>query len=137
MAIDFSTINLEVLDLSTNVSPEIFLNQNGITFSKRVLEDLGYPQTVQYCTDPARRIFAIRVCKSNETKATGFSKPRTDQNGTLSCGNRNLHDTVAALIADYTPKTRYRIVGEFDTENRVMYFDMSTAEVSLFRQIKE
>lgn len=52
MAINFSNINLEVLDLTTNVTPDIYINQNGITFSKRVLEDLNYPQNVQYCTDP-------------------------------------------------------------------------------------
>lgn len=57
MAINFSNINLEVLDLTTNVTPDIYINQNGITFSKRVLEDLNYPQNVQYCTDPLNSRF--------------------------------------------------------------------------------
>ena len=48
MAIDFSKINLEVIDINTNADPDIYINQNGITFSKRVLEDLNYPQNVQY-----------------------------------------------------------------------------------------
>lgn len=134
MAIDFSSINLEVLDLSSNISPEIFVNQNGVTFSKRVLEDLGYPQTVQYSTDPAHHIFAIRVCKSNESKATAFSKTKGEQAGTLSCGNRTLHDTLTALIPNHVPKTRYRIVGEYNAENKLMLFDCSTAEVSQFRK---
>lgn len=137
MAIDFSSINLEVLDISTNVTPEIFVNQNGITFSKRIVEDLGYAQTVQYCTDPAKHIFAIRACKGNETRASAFSKPKSEQSNTLSFCNKNLHDTVAALIPDYSPKARYRVVGEFDTENRIMYFDMATAEVAMFRTVKE
>ena len=33
MAIKFSNINLEVLDLTTNATPDIFVNQNGITGS--------------------------------------------------------------------------------------------------------
>ncbi|MEI3424233.1 MAG: hypothetical protein V8Q85_03950 [Christensenellales bacterium] len=37
------------------------------------------------------------------------------------------------IILDYNPKKRYKVTGEFDAENRVMYFDMTTAEVSLFR----
>ena len=45
MAIDFKSINLEVIDLNTNASPDMFINNHGITFSKRVLEDLNYPQT--------------------------------------------------------------------------------------------
>ena len=77
MAINFSNINLEVIDTTTNATPDIYINQNGITFSKRVLEDLGYPQNVQYCMDAAQRVFAIRPCKSNEAKATAFSnRPR-------------------------------------------------------------
>ena len=58
MAIDFSKINLEVIDINTNADPDIYINQNGITFSKRVLEDLNYPQNVQYGFDPAQHVFA-------------------------------------------------------------------------------
>jgi hypothetical protein len=137
MAINFSNINLEVLDLSTNAIPDIYINQSGITFSKRVLEDLNYPQNVQYCIDPANKVFAIRVCKSNEAKSVTFSKPRSEQSNALSCGNKNLRDVLAILIPNYHPKKRYKAVGEFDAENRVMYFDMSIAEISEFRAPKE
>lgn len=137
MAIDFSNINLEVLDLSTNVMPDIFINLNGVTFSKRVLEDLNYPPTVQYGTDPEHKVFGIRVCKSNEAKAVAFSKSRNEQNSTLSCGNKNLHDILAQLIPEFQPKKRYKVVGEYDAENRTMYFDMNTAEISDFRAAKD
>ena len=82
-------------------------------------------------------ILAICVCKSNEAKAMTFSKSRSEQTNTLSCNNKNLHDVLAMLISDYHPKMRYKIVGEFDAENRVMYYDMSTAEASEFRASKE
>ena len=52
MAINFANVNLEVIDINTNASPDIFVNKNGVTFTKRVLEDLNYPQNVQYCIDP-------------------------------------------------------------------------------------
>lgn len=133
MAIDFSKINLEVIDINTNADPDIYINQNGITFSKRVLEDLNYPQNVQYGIDPEQHVFAIKPCKSNEARATSFSKPRGEQTSTLSCGNRNLKDVVVKMIPDYKPKKRYKVTGEFDSENRVMYFDMSTAQESAFR----
>ncbi|HQP79036.1 MAG TPA: hypothetical protein PL115_04125 [Bacteroidales bacterium] len=133
MAIDFSKINLEVIDISTNADPDIYINQNGITFSKRVLEDLNYPQNVQYGFDPEHHIFAIRVCKSNESKAAPFSKPRAEQTTTLSCSNKNLKEIVAKLIPDYKEKKRYKVTGELDAESRVLYFDMSTAQESAFR----
>ena len=133
MAIDFSKINLEVIDISTNADPDMYINQNGITFSKRVLEDLNYPQNVQYGFDPEHHIFAIRVCKSNESKAAPFSKPRAEQTTTLSCSNKNLKEIVAKLIPDYKEKKRYKVTGELDAESRVLYFDMSTAQESAFR----
>ena len=36
------------------------------------------------------------------------------------------------MIPDYDEKSRYKVKGEYDPENRVMYFDMSTAEKSAF-----
>ena len=133
MAINFSQINLEVIDINTNADPDIYINQNGITFSKRVLEDMNYPQNVQYGIDPEQHVFAIRVCKSNEAKAAPFSKSRGEQTSTLSCGNKNLKDTVVKMIPGYQPKKRYKVTGEFDPENRVMYYDMTTAVESAFR----
>lgn len=133
MAINFTNINLEVIDLSTNALPDIYINQNCITFSKRVLEDLGYPQNVQYCMDSANKVFAIRVCKGNEVKATAFSKPKAEQTTTLSCGSKNLRDIIALMIPDYDAKKRYKVTGEYDAENRVMYYDMTTAEESMYR----
>ena len=70
MAIDFSSITLEFVDISTNATPDIYINQNSITFSKRVLEELNYPQNVQFGIDAAQHIFAIKPCKGNESRAT-------------------------------------------------------------------
>ena len=133
MAINFSNINLEVIDLNTNALPDIYINQNGVTFSKRVIEDLGYPQNVQYCMDPINKIFAIRVCKGNEAKAASFSKPKAEQNTTLSCYSKNLRDAIVLMIPNCDPKKRYKITGEYDNENRVMYYDMTTAEEATYR----
>ena len=133
MAIDFSSINLEIVDINTNASPDIFINQNCITFSKRVLDDLGYPQNVQYCVDAHHKVFAIRFCKANEAKATPFSKPKAEQTSTLTCSNKNLRDVIAAMIPEYSNKKRYKVTGELDAENRVLYFDMASAVESKFR----
>ena len=132
MKIDFSAINLEVIDLNTNSSPDIFINQNGISFSKRVLEELNYSPFVQYCVDAPNKIFAIRACKGTETKSTPFSKPKAEQTKQLTFTNKNLRDVMLTLIPDCDNKQRYKVTGEYDAENRVMYFDMTTAEASDF-----
>ena len=136
MAIDFSNIHLEVIDITVNPDPEIFINQSNVTFTKRVLEDLNYPQNVQFCIDPTHKIFAIRASKSNEAKSSPFSKSRNEQSSALSLGSKTLHDTLITMIKDFEPKKRYRVVGEFDMEHRIMYYDMSSAEISSFREKK-
>ena len=76
MAFDFSNLNLEVLDTNLNISPDIFINTTGITFSKRAVEVLGYPAHVQYATDTKNKVFAVRACRHDAPKAVPFSKPR-------------------------------------------------------------
>ena len=110
MAIDFSNITLEVIDINSNATPDMFINQNRVTFSKRVLEDLNYPPYIQYCVDPGQSIFAIRPCKGTEAKATPFSKPRAEQTATLICNNKNLLDVIRNMIPNLSPKKRYKIV---------------------------
>ena len=133
MAINFKSITLEVIDINTNAKPDIYLTQKGLSFSRRVLEDLNYPQNVQYCLDATQKIFAVRVCKGSEAKAAPFSKPKNEQNYTLTCKNKNLRDILFAMIPGVDLKKRYKVTGEYDSENRVMYFDMATAEESDFR----
>lgn len=42
-----------------------------------------------------------------------------------------------AFIPNFDPKKRYKVSGEFDAENRVMYYDMTTAVESALRVSKE
>ena len=137
MPINFANINLEIVDINTNATPVLFINQTGVTFSKRVLENLSYPQHVQFSTDPAQHVFAIRACKGNEKKATPFSKPREEQVDSLKISNKNLHSILTALVPGYNPKTRYKVIGELDVEKRIMYFDITAAQESIYRAEKE
>ena len=138
MAIDFSSITLEFVDISTNATPDIYVNQNSITFSKRVLEELNYPQNVQFGIDAAQHIFTIKPCKGNESRATPFSKPKTEQTSVLSMSNKNLFEIVTKLMPDYQSGNgiRYKVTGVFDIENKVMYYDMTTAEATEYRAPK-
>ena len=68
---------------------------------------------------------------------TAFSKAKSEQTTTLSVGNKNLREVLVAFIPNFDPKKRYKVSGEFDAENRVMYYDMTTAVESAFRVSKE
>ena len=99
MNFDFSALNFETIDSNINAYPDMFLNQNGVTFTKKVLEDLGYPAFVLCLLDAKARVFAIRSCKSNEPKGFKFSKPRGEQKGVVTISNKNLLTRFALLPA--------------------------------------
>lgn len=134
---DFKNINFDIIDLSVNATPDIYINKNNVTFTKKVLEDLGYPANVQYCVSAEKKVFAIRVCKSNEAKSTPFSKPKGEQKNTLSSNNKNFIDSMRAIMPNSCdPKLRYRVTGYFDADSRTIFFDMEETVEDAFRSVK-
>ena len=122
---DFKNITFEIIDINVNVTPDIYINKNGITFSRRILEDLNYPQNVQYSIFAPDRVFAIWACKSNKSKLAPFSKLCGEQVNTLNTTNKNIVDAVREfLLESVKTDKRYRVTGHFDSEGRIMYFDM-------------
>ena len=112
-------LNLEVLDITTNASPDMFVNQTGISFTKRILDEMNYPANVQYAIDAGNKVFAIRSCKVNDAKAVPFSKPKSEQKTTLSSNNKNLVETIRALMKDkWKPDARYKVTGFYISETQ-------------------
>ena len=131
---DFKNINFDIIDLTVNATPDIYVNKGNITFTKKVLEDLGYPANVQYCTSDVDKVFAIRACKSNEMKSNPFSKPKSEQTTTLSTSNKNIIESVRALLKEScNPNQRYKVTGYFDAESRTIFFDMEEAVEDAYR----
>ena len=79
MKFDFNALNFEILDANTNAYPDIFINQNGVTFTKKVLDDLNYPAFVLCQLDAKNKVFAVRMCKSSEQRATSSPSRRVSR----------------------------------------------------------
>ena len=110
MKFDFSALNFETLDANVNAYPDIFINQNGVTFTKKVVEDLGYPAYVLCQLDAKNRVFAVRMCKSNEPRGFKFSKPKGEQKTTVSITNKNLVEPIrSAMGKEWERDKRYRV----------------------------
>ena len=136
MNFDFSALNFETIDSNINAYPDMFLNQNGVTFTKKVLEDLGYPAFVLCLLDAKARVFAIRSCKSNEPKGFKFSKPRGEQKGVVTISNRNLLDPLRAVTGeDWIPGKRYRVRGFWVADAKTMCFDLNEGVQEDFRPV--
>lgn len=133
---DFKNIHFDLLDVNVNLTPDLLINRGGVTFTKRVLEDLNYPAHVQYCLNAEQKVFAVRACKSNESRAVPFSKPKAEQTQTMNTGNKNIAEPIKAMLDNYDPQMRYRIVGHFDMDTRTVYYDLEEAVAEVFRPQK-
>ena len=126
MKFDFNALNFEVLDANTNAYPDIFINQNGVTFTKKVLDDLNYPAFVLCQLDAKNKVFAVRMCKSSEQRGYKFSKPKGEQKATVSITNKNLVDPIrAAMEGVWQSDKRYRERGFWVADAKTMCFDLS------------
>ncbi len=136
MNFDFSALNFETIDSNINAYPDMFLNQNSVTFTKKVLEDLSYPANVLCLLDAKAKVFAIRMCKSNEPKGFKFSKPRGEQKGVVTISNKNLLDPLRAVTGeDYIPGKRYRVRGFWVADAKTMCFDLNEGIQEDFRPV--
>lgn len=131
----FANLRFNILDINTNARPDLFLNKNCLTITKKVLEEMGYPPYVQYCIAPDAKVFAIKVCGKHDEKAVEFSKPKEiQQNKVMSTTNKNLRDILTSMIGNYNNYAKYTITGQYDNESRIMYFDMTKATSSMLRR---
>ena len=110
MNFDFSSLNFETIDSNINAYPDMYLNQSGVTFSKKVLED-------------------------NEPKGFKFSKPRGEQKGVVTISSKNLLEPLrAATGEDWVPGKRYRVRGFWVADAKTMCFDLNEGVQEDFRQ---
>lgn len=135
---DFNEFNFDVIDVSIQGSPDLYVNINGLTFAKKTIEDMNYPQFIRPLIDPANKAFAIQVCKQNDDKAIKFSKPRGEQQNGVNLQYNTLLKSVRAVMPDiWDNEHRYKITGIFYPEAKAMLFDLSTAEeMPAFRPLK-
>ena len=131
--LDVSKLNLQVLDANMNMSPDMFVNVTGITFTKRVLEEMNYPAHIQYSTDTDNKVFGIKACRSVDKGAQPFSKPRGEQVQTLSCGNKNIWEPVREMMKGvWKDNKRYKVTG-FMLDKKTMIFVLPEGVEQEFR----
>ena len=76
--------------------------------------------------DAKAKVFAIRMCKSNEPKGFKFSKPRGEQKGVVTISSKNLLEPLrAATGEDWVPGKRYRVRGFWVADAKTMCFDLN------------
>ena len=129
MNINFNAFNFEVIDINTHGIAEVTINQNGMNFSKRLVDDMGNPPYIRTLLEPEKRIFGIQACKQTDDQALKFSKPRTEQKGGVTIACQPLMNVIRTLMGDsWDKKHRYRIAGKFFGDAKATVFYLNTAE---------
>lgn len=130
MKFDFNELNFETLDANMNVSLDITINPNGVTFSKRVVEQLRYPAQILCQFDAKNKVLAIRMCRADEQRAFKFSKPKEEQKTTVTITNKNLVDPIRKVMQGaWAPGKRYRVTGFWVADAKTICFDLTEAEL--------
>lgn len=125
----FKDFEFEVIDISVQGTADLYVNQTGLTFSKKLLEDMGYPAYVRPMIDAKNKAFAVQTCKQGDDKAMKFSKPRNEQSSGYSTNSNALSRTVRTVMGDiWKDAMRYKITGIYDAAAKAMIFDLSGAE---------
>ena len=130
---DISKLSLQIIDVNMNMFPDMFVNATGVTFTKRVLEEMGYPAHIQYSTDTENKVFGIKTCRGMDKGAQSFSKPRGEQTVTLSCNNKNIIETIREMMKGvWKDDKRYKVTG-IKLDNKTMIFVLPEGVEQEFR----
>ena len=134
---DFKTLNRETIDPNTNYTPDIYFNQNGLTFSIKAVEMLDYPRMVICQLDAKKRVFTVSTSQEDEVKAFKFSKPKEEQQKSIvSITLKNLLEPLRKCTSDIWQKgVRYKVSGFWVDEYKTLCFDLNEGEPVPYRNI--
>jgi len=124
----FENFSFEVIDVSMTGTPDIHITQNGITFTRRLIEDMGYPLYVTPMIDMKNKAFAIKECKATNEHAISFSKPKGEQKGAIITSSTAIRKMIRGLMGNQWDKlNRYHVTGIWYAEAKAMVFDLNAA----------
>lgn len=124
--LSFEDYNFEVINVETTGENILTINKNSINFDRSIADLLGYPIHVKPLLDRGNKIFAIQSCKGTMAKALPFSKPETQQRGSIKVQSLAIRSTLKELMKESWEKdNRYQIKGIFNKENKAFIFDLS------------
>lgn len=116
---------LQILTGSTFLS----VSDNGVAFNKNTIIKMDYPQKIKFLINDEEKKIAIQIADKNDDTASQFFREGMDIKNGVRYNNRDLIQTIAAMMAwDLSEKT-YRVDGVYSAEDTAMIFDLNLARV--------
>lgn len=124
-------LNFKVIDITNQGTPDLTIHLNKITFSKKLIDDMGYPPFVCAMLDEENKYFALKSCKSqgDGSKTFPFSKSRTEQTSALSISAKAILQLLRTTMhSEWDSNHRYCMTGTYFSEQKTMVFDLNDAQ---------
>ena len=126
---NLNDFQFEIIDVSVTGTPDMHITQNGISFTRKLVEDMGYPQYVQPMVDHHNKVFALKVCKAEGDRAIRFSKPKSEQKNSITTSNIAIRYMLRGIMgSSWKDENRYHITGKWFSEAKTMVFNLNAAK---------
>lgn len=127
--INFEDFQFEVIDISVSGTPDMHVTKNGITFTRKLLEAMDYPQYVQAMINVEKKMFALKKCKAENDRAICFSKSKEEQKKALQISNSTIRLMLRDIMQNnWKEEYRYHMTGKWFAEAKAMVFDLNSAK---------
>lgn len=109
--------------------PTISITRNGITFNQAAIIKLDKPEYVRFLLNEDMKVLAVVVCEKDDTGAMKFFSP-DKKVLSVRIGNADLKNAVSDLMDwDLPHITGYRLKGEYDKEQKAVFFELDQADL--------
>ena len=126
---NFEDFSFEVIDVCVTGTPDVHITKNGITFTLKCIEDMGYPQYIIPMIDVKKKAFAIKACKVGNEHTIRFSKPKGEQKHAIATSFSAIRRMICGVMCEqWQEKNRYHIIGVWHPKDKAMIFDLNAAK---------
>lgn len=123
--IQFNSIKFDVINIQRHGEAEMQLNKRYMTFTKSLLEEMGWPQYVRPLVSAKDSVFALQACKATDENAYKFSLPRGEQKKAKYCCTASIKMSVIAAMGDKWNESKYYgFRGTYFPDDKAMVFEL-------------
>jgi len=106
--------------------PTITITKNGLTFSKNAVYKLELSEYVNLYLNEQKKVLAVQCCPEKTNMSIQFAREDKDY---VRWNNQDFLQTLDKLMEWDHTKYKYKIVGEYYSNEKLLYFDLNSAEI--------
>lgn len=106
--------------------PTITITKNGLTFSKNALYKLELSEYVNLYLNEQKKALAVQICSEKTNMSIQFAREDKDY---VRWNNQDFLQMIDKIMDWDHTKYKYKIVGEYYSDEKLLLFDLNSAEI--------